>query len=81
MLKNFVEHTFELNDRWTSPGGNSRKFICSDLDLTITWYPRKQNSFILQGKLSFDLSNILLKACQKNTDISATEIDASRPVI
>jgi hypothetical protein len=74
--KDFVEHTLELSGRWTSQGGSSRKFICSDLDLTITWYPGKQNSLILHGKLSSDLSNILLKACQKKTDNPIVEIDA-----
>ena len=45
--------------------------------MTITWYPGKQNSLILHGKLSTNLSNILLKACQKKTDISFVEINAS----
>ena len=50
-LKDFVKYSLELNGKWTSPGGYSGKFICSNLDLTITWYPGKQNSLILHGKL------------------------------
>ena len=38
-LKNFVEDTLGLNGRWVSSGGNARKFICSNLDLSVTWYP------------------------------------------
>ena len=76
-LKNFVEYSLQLKGRWISPGGGSRKFTCKNLDLTITWYPGKQNSLILHGKLSTNLSNILLKACQKKTNISLVEINAS----
>ena len=75
-LKNFVEETLELNGRWVSPGGSARKFTCSNLDLSVTWYPGKQNSLILQGKLSIDLTNLLI-ACQKKTGKSIVEIDAS----
>ena len=75
-LKDFVKYSLELNGKWTSPGGYSRKFICSNLDLTITWYPGKQNSLILHGKLSNDLSNILLTACQKKINGSIVEINA-----
>ena len=46
------------------------------VNLTITWYPGKQNSLILHGKLSNDLSNILLTACQKKTNSSIVEINA-----
>ena len=76
-LKNFIEYSLQLKGRWTSPGGSSRKFTCKNFDLTITWYPGKQNSLILHGKLSTNLSNIVLKACQKKTDISLVEIKAS----
>ena len=64
-LKNFIEYSLPLKGRWTSPGGSSRKFTCKNLDLTITWYPGKQNSLILHGKLSTNLSNILLKGLEK----------------
>ena len=75
-LKNFVEDTLELNGRWVPPGGSARKFICSNLDLSVTWYPGKQNSLILHEELSIDLTNLLM-ACQKKTGMSVAEIDAS----
>ena len=74
--KSFVKYSLELNGKWTSPGGYSRKFICSNLVLTITWYPGKQNSLILHGRLSNDLSNILLTACQNKINSSIVEITA-----
>ena len=45
------------------------------MDLTITWYLGKHNSLILHGGLSSSLSNILLKACQKKSDITLAEIN------
>ena len=74
-LKNFIEHDLKLKGRWTSPGGSSRKFTGKNLDLTITWYPGKRNSLILHGGLSSSLSNILLKACQRKSDITLAEIN------
>ena len=72
-----MKYSLEMNGKWTSPGGHSRKFTCSNLDLTITWYPGKQNSLILHGKLSNDLSNILLTVCQKKINSSILQINAS----
>ena len=76
-LKNFIEYSLQLKGKWTSPGGSSRKFTFKNLDLTITMYPGKQNSLMLHGTLSTNLSNILLIACQKKTNISLVEINAS----
>ena len=76
-LKYFVEDTLELNGRWISPGGSARKFnIRSNLNLSVTWHPWKQNSLILHVKLSIDFTNLLI-VCQKKTDMSVVEIDAS----
>ena len=57
-----------------SKGGSS--IIQNNVDLSVTWYPGKQNSLILHGKLSIDLTNLLI-ACQKKTGMSVAEIDAS----
>ena len=40
-LKHFVENGVKLLGIWTSPGGSSKMFTCSYLDLTLTWYPGK----------------------------------------
>ena len=47
------------------PDGSSKKFTCSDLDLTITWYTGEQNSLVLHGESSSDLAKIMIKVCQK----------------
>ena len=69
LLKIFVEETIALKGHWTSPGGSARKFICSGLDLSLTWYSGKQNSLILHGELSSDLSNALIKVCKRSVTL------------
>ena len=66
-LKIFVEQIIELKGKWSSPGGSSKKFTCSDSDLTITWYLGKQNSLILHGESSSDIANVMIKVCQKTS--------------
>jgi hypothetical protein len=49
-LKYFIENIVGLNGRWRSPGGKSKQFNSTNADLSITWYPGKQNSLSFQGK-------------------------------
>ena len=65
LLKKFVEETIALKGKWISPGGHARKFVCSGIDLSLTWYFGKYNSLILHGELSSDLSDALIKVCQQ----------------
>jgi hypothetical protein len=51
---------FKLNGKWTSPGGNAKKFTCCSMDLSITWYPGKQNSLILHGEESLAVTEMLI---------------------
>jgi hypothetical protein len=67
-LKHFVENGVKLLGIWTSPGGSSKMFTCSCLDLTLTWYPGKQNTLILKGTTSLELTDRLIKVC--STSIS-----------
>lgn len=60
LLKLFVDQIIELRGKWTSPGGNAKKFICNGSDTTLTWYPGKQNTLILHGEQSYTLRNKLL---------------------
>ena len=62
-LKNFVECGVGLHGTWTLPGGSSRKFICSHTNLSITWYLRKRNTIILNGKTSSRLVDALRSVC------------------
>ena len=62
-LKEFVESVIKLQGRWSSPGGSTKKFTCSNIDLTITWCAKKQNTLILHGHASFVLIETLIKVC------------------
>ena len=66
LLKVFVDQIIELKGKcqWTSPGGNAKRFICDGSDTTLTWYPGKQNTLILHGKLSITLRNKLTEICR-----------------
>lgn len=49
-LKNFIENIVGLTGKWRSPGGNVKKFNCTNADLFATWYQGKKNSLLFQGK-------------------------------
>lgn len=49
-LKNFIDNTVGLTGKWRSPGGNTKKFNCTNADLFVTWYQGKKNSLLFQGK-------------------------------
>ena len=50
-LKSFLEGSLKLDRKWTSPGGNAKKFTCNvpDNNFGITWYFKKQGSLVFQG--------------------------------
>ena len=50
-LKAFVAEVLDLNGKWCSPGGGSKRFTSSNAELlTLTWYSGKQNTLLFQGK-------------------------------
>lgn len=63
-LKKFIKEIIGLSGKWTSPGGNSRKFKSTNADLTLTWYYGKQKTLLLQGKDGDTLKEILINACE-----------------
>ena len=71
MLKEFVESAIKLQGKWSSLGGNSKKFTCCSIDITITWYAKKQNTLILHGNASLALIDTLIKVC--NTLLSSRD--------
>ena len=77
-LKKFVHNVVGLNGVWKSPGGRSKQFIDSNLDLTITWYPGKQNTLSFHGKEGESLKRYLVSVLQtnpvKNTDTSTDNL-------
>lgn len=77
-LKNFVEYAVKLRGKWSSPGGTSKKFTCSSLDLTITWYYGKWNTLILHGRESSMLIDILSEIGKKSphSDVMGEQISS-----
>ena len=73
LLRNFVECVVKLNGKWTSPGGSAKKFTCCSMDLSITWYPGKQNSLILHGEESLAVTEMLINVCKLLTNGECTE--------
>ena len=65
VLKIFVEQNVVLRGKWVSLGGCSKKFLCYDSDLTLTWYPGKQNSLILHGDSNSILSKAMIEICRE----------------
>ena len=53
-LKTFIEDSISLHGKWSSPGGNAKKFTCetndSDQQFSVTWYCKKQCSLVFQGQ-------------------------------
>ncbi|CAB4000623.1 Hypothetical predicted protein [Paramuricea clavata] len=59
----FVECDLKLDGKWSSPGGCSKKFTCYNLDISITWYPKKLNTLVFHGEESSGLVDALINMC------------------
>ena len=49
-LKKFVENVLKLQGKWLMPGGNTKQFKCSNGNVTINWYNKKQQTLNFQGR-------------------------------
>lgn len=67
LLKEFMERNVKEPGKWTSPGGNSRRFTSLNSDLCLTWYFNKQKTLLFQGKTGVSLREILVNLCEKIT--------------
>lgn len=63
-LKAFVAEVLDLNGKWCSPGGGSKRFTSSNAELTLTWYSGKQNTLLFQGKDGNLIRDGCVKFCQ-----------------
>ena len=54
----------DLNGKWCSPGGGSKRFTSSNAELTLTWYSGKQNTLLFQGKDGNLIRDGCVKFCQ-----------------
>ena len=48
-LKSLFSDGFGFKGKWSSPGGNSKRFKCENFDIVITWYYKKQMTLLFQG--------------------------------
>jgi hypothetical protein len=52
-LKLFIEYSLRIDGRWSSPGGNAKKFTLKsvepDQQFGFVWYCRKKNTIVFQG--------------------------------
>ena len=63
-LKKIIEESLGLRGKWSSPGGGSKRFKSTNAKLNITWYHKKQNSLLFQGKDGNSLREKCILACQ-----------------
>ena len=49
-LKKFVENVLKLQGKWLTPGGNTKQFKCSNCNVIINWYSKKQQTLNFQGR-------------------------------
>ena len=66
-LKKCIEYAFAQRGKWSSPGGNSKKFDSFNFDLSCTWYPGKLSSLLFRGKAGNLVKECLIKACMSST--------------
>ncbi|CAB4000951.1 Hypothetical predicted protein [Paramuricea clavata] len=48
-LKLFFKEKLGLKGKCISPGGNSKKFKCTNFNVMATWYFKKQQTLLFQG--------------------------------
>jgi hypothetical protein len=77
-LQKFLKNIVGLNGKWTSPGGNSKKFKSSNSDLTVTWYYGKQKTLLFQGKEGYLFREFLINICEtKAVSVSPIEVKST----
>lgn len=75
-LEKFVDNVIGLSGNWKSPRGRTRRFLSNKFDLSLTWYPGKQNSLLFHGKDGEILKDFLVNVFDK-IEIGQAQITAS----
>ena len=68
-LRDITSNTFGLLGKWTSPGGYAKKFTGSNAEIKITWYPRKLNSLVFNGKDGLVLRDKCKYLCENQSQL------------
>lgn len=82
-LKKYVKEKIGIRGKWTSPGGGSKKFISSDHNLSLTWYHKKQQTLLFQGREGNNLKETLinLKISNAQTGVQQSVTTADSPTL
>ena len=56
----------ESRRKWSSPGGQSKRFCSSNADLVLTWHKGKQNTLTLHGKDGDLVRDKCILLCSQN---------------
>ena len=82
-LKLFIESSLCIDGRWSSPGGNAKKFTLKpvepDQQFGFVWYCRKQNTIVFQGDPESveSAKSKLISIANKHVNKETTSIAAS----
>ena len=71
-LRLFVKNVVGLCGSWRSPGGKAKQFNSINADLSMTWYPGKQNSLQFHGKDGILFRDYLLEILNAPTTDNLT---------
>ena len=71
-LRLFIKNVVGLYGSWRSPGGKAKQFNSTNADLSMTWYPGKQNSLQFHGKDGILFRDYLLETLNAPTTDNLT---------
>ena len=76
-MEKFVESCLQQQEKWTSPGGNTKQFKNYSNKLVITWYNKKQHTLVFQGQDGPVLKEKLVKLVQDKLETKTDSPDQS----
>ena len=76
-LKKFVENVLKLQGKWLTPGGNTKQFKCSNGNVIINWYNKKQQTLNFQGRDGPALKDRLIELIHKKPRKTTETQDAN----
>ena len=66
-LKRIVREVWDLVGKWSSPGGQSKKFSNANSDLVLTWHKGKLKSVLFKGRDGVLVRDQCILLCKHET--------------
>ena len=66
-LKRIVREVWGLEGKWSSPGGQSKKFSSTNSDLVLTWHKGKSKSVLFKGRDGVLVRDQCILLCKHET--------------